>query len=472
MTWLLDTLTLHALNQPEVIALEDEQQRLGYRALLMAVDAMTARLKRAGVTCLALHGDNSVAWVIADLAGQQAHCVVVPVPTFFSAQQVEHLYHSAGVDAIYQADMDSLQARDATSVSLPDACSKITFTSGSTGQPKGVCLTAAQQRSTVVALAQRVSRHAGDRHLCVLPLATLLENVAGVYLPLYLGATVVLRTSAALGFTGSSQINPFLLFQTLNNTRPQSLILVPELLRLLVLMADKGLPVPASLKFIAVGGGKVDPLLVERAHALGLPAYEGYGLSECGSVVSLNVPGDNRPGCAGKPLSHVQVTISDHGEIEVSGSLMAGYLGEAPAASSWATGDLGVLDRDGFLRVSGRRKNLLISSYGRNINPEWVESVCQAEDTLRSVVVFGDGEPALSAVIVPMPGATEAKIAAAIARVNDALPDYARIHHWILAEEGFTADNGLATANGRPRRYAIFNTYQQALQDAETCATH
>ncbi|WP_202560442.1 AMP-binding protein [Alcanivorax sp. DP30] len=472
MTWLLDTLTRHALHQPNVIALEDEQQQLSYRTLLMAVDAMTARLKRKGATCLALHGDNSVAWVIADLAGQQAHCVVVPVPTFFSRQQVDHLYRSAGVDVIYHADTDRLKTREAAAVVLPDACSKITFTSGSTGQPKGVCLTAAQQRSTVVALAQRVSRHAGDRHLCVLPLATLLENVAGVYLPLYLGATVVLRGCAALGFTGSSQINPLLLFRTLNTTRPQSLILVPELLRLLVLMAEKSLPVPDSLRFIAVGGGKVDPTLVERAHASGLPAYEGYGLSESGSVVSLNVPGDNRPGCAGKPLSHVQVSISDHGEIQVRGSLMAGYLGDEHAPSCWDTGDLGVIDNEGFLRVSGRRKNLLISSYGRNINPEWVESACQAEDALHTVVVFGDGEANLSAVMVPMPGATREKVAAAVSRVNETLPDYARIHHWVLAEEGFSAADGLATANGRPRRDAIFNVYHSALQDAERCVSH
>lgn len=472
MTWLLDTLSQHARQHPQRIALEDEQRSLTYPGVLMAVDAMAARLRRAGATCLALHGDNSVAWVVADLAAQYAHCVVVPVPTFFSRQQIDHLYESAGVDAIYEADSDSLTGRTAATVTLPAVCNKITFTSGSTGQPKGVCLTAAQQRKTVVALAQRVSRHAGERHLCVLPLATLLENVAGVYLPLYLGATVVLRSSHALGFSGSAQINPFLLFQTLNKAAPHSLILVPELLRLLVLMAEKGLPVPAGLRFIAVGGGKVDPLMLKRAHALGLPAYEGYGLSECGSVVSLNVPGDSRPGCAGKPLSHVQVSITDHGEIEVSGSLMSGYLGEISAPTRWATGDLGVLDRDGFLRVSGRRKNLLISSYGRNINPEWVETICQAEDALRTVVVFGDGQPHLSAVIAPMPGVEAADIADAIQRVNKTLPDYARLHHWVLADQGFSVENGLATANGRPRRDAIFQHYFKALQDAETCLSH
>ncbi|EKF73846.1 AMP-dependent synthetase and ligase [Alcanivorax hongdengensis A-11-3] len=455
----------HARQRPQVTALDGEQP-LSYGELLPAIEALAARLLARQVQRLALCGDNSPAWIIADLAAQHAGCVVVPVPGFFSAEQVAHLYARAGIDAVYHADTDTLQAHDGVPAGMPPETAKVTFTSGSTGQPKGVCLTLDHQRRTVLALAERLAPHAGDRHLCVLPFATLLENLAGIYLPLWLGATVVVRPLASLGFTGSSTMDPFRLFQSLNETRPESLILVPELLRLLTLMAGKGLPVPDSLRYIAVGGGKVDPTLLSRAHALGLPVYEGYGLSECGSVVALNVPGDNRPGCAGRPLGHVQLTISERGEIQVRDGVMAGYLGEPTAARTWGTGDLGVLDHDGFLRVSGRAKNLLITAYGRNVNPEWVESVFQACDTLRSVVVFGDGEPSLSAVLVPLPGVDDAALADTVARVNASLPDYARVSHWLRVETPFSADNGLATANGRPRREAIFRTYGDALQQA------
>ena len=467
MAWLLERLQQHAACHPDRIALDGADQSLSYAGLVEAVEALAARFVRQHVTCLALQGDNSHAWVVADLAAQRAGCVVVPVPGFFSTGQVGHLYRQAAVDTVYDADRDVLlpcvQTVDGGGAVMPPATSKVTFTSGSTGQPKGVCLTLDHQRRTVMALAERLAPHAGKRHLCVLPFATLLENLAGIYLPLWLGAAGVVRPLAELGFSGSSSVNPFLLFQTLNTVQPESMILVPELLRLLVLMADKGLPVPDSLRYIAVGGGKVDPLLLGRAHRLGLPVYEGYGLSECGSVVALNVPGDNRPGCAGRPLSHVQLSVGGHGEIMINGGVMAGYLGEAPVNGAWATGDLGVLDREGFLRVSGRAKNLLITAYGRNVNPEWLESVFQTSDVLRSVVVFGDGEPALSAVLVAMPGACRSQVAAAVATLNEGLPDYARIANWVLAGQPFSADNGLATANGRPRREAIFQTYQAAL---------
>lgn len=126
---------------------------------------------------------------------------------------------------------------------------------------------------------------------CVLPLATLLENIAGVYLPLSLGATVVLEPLASLGFTGSSQLDIPRLLAVINRVRPHSVILVPELAAVLVSAAETGALDTASFQFVAVGGGKVSPRMLERARAVGLPMYEGYGLSECGSVVALNVPG-------------------------------------------------------------------------------------------------------------------------------------------------------------------------------------
>lgn len=465
MTWLLDRLRQHAESRPNTVALEADAWRLSYGQLLQAIDLLAERLQQQRIRRLALLGDNSPAWILADLAAHRAGCVVVPVPAFFSNEQREHLFRQAAIDGVYHGDCDWLAKRDSGPLNLHPETAKITFTSGSTGQPKGVCLSHDHQRRTVQALAQRLAPHVGSRHLCVLPLATLLENVAGVYLPLWLGATVVVPTQQALGFAGSSSLDPAQLFQVLNQTRPASLILVPELLRVLIQMADRGLAVPDSLRYIAVGGGRVDPTLLARAQALGLPVYEGYGLSENGSVVALNVPGDNRPGCAGRPLEHVQVRISDHGEIEVAGAVMLGYLGEPAVCGPWATGDLGVFDRDGFLRISGRAKNLLITAYGRNVNPEWLESRLLASDLLRSAVVFGDGEPTLGAVLVPMPGVDHQQLSAAIAGINASLPDYARLSHWVLAAP-FTLDNGLATGNGRPRRQAIQHAYQDALLEA------
>jgi acyl-CoA synthetase (AMP-forming)/AMP-acid ligase II len=99
--------------------------------------------------------------------------------------------------------------------------------------------------------------------------------------------------------------------------RPHSIVLVPELLRLLVAAAERGWPVPGSLKFVAVGGAAVSVDLLARAEAVGLPVFEGYGLSECASVVCLNTPDARRRGSVGRPLPHASVRLADDGQIMV-----------------------------------------------------------------------------------------------------------------------------------------------------------
>jgi long-subunit acyl-CoA synthetase (AMP-forming) len=163
-------------------------------------------------------------------------------------------------------------------------------------------------------------------------------------------------------------------------------------------------------------------------------------------------------------LPHARVRISDTGEIEVSGSLFAGYLGDPQPVPGWfATGDLGRIDANGFLHVQGRRKNVLITSFGRNVSPEWVEGALQ-EAGVGAAVVFGDGEPTLSAVLWPMNAALpDAALQAAVDAANNTLPDYARVHRWVRATQPFNAASGMATANGRPQRAAIFQAHVEAL---------
>lgn len=458
MTWLLNRLAEHARQQPQAVALESADEQINFSDLRRRVRSLAETLRTAGVHRVALSGGNNPAWVIADLAAQALGIPVVPVPPFFSHQQRQHLLRSAGLDAVYDSDNQALTLTGITPADAEPGLAKITFTSGSTGTPKGVRLTDDMVQRTVTALATALAPHAGHRHLALLPLATLLENVAGVYVPLWLGARVLLPDLPSLGFTGSSQLTPRQLLGGLQQWRPHSLILVPELLRVLVAMADAGAPIPESLQFIAVGGGKVDPALLARARDHGLPVYEGYGLSECGSVVALNLPGADRPGSVGRILPQARARIDDQGEIHIRGTVMRGYL-DQPAGDEWPTGDLGHLDSDGFLHVHGRRKNLLITSFGRNVNPEWVESAFQSCSGIQNIIVQGDGEPRLSAVVVAMENTTLKQISEQIETVNRRLPDYARVAAVTLADQPFTADNGLATANGRPRRDAIAERY-------------
>jgi len=148
---------------------------------------------------------------------------------------------------------------------------------------------------------------------------------------------------------------------------------------------------------------------------------------------------------------------------------MLGYLGADRTVSPawWPSGDLGRIDADGFLHIDGRRDNVLITSFGRNVSPEWVESELQGAPAIAQAVVYGNGAPQLTAVLWPARAdAGEAELAQAVESANARLPDYARVAHWIRARAPFAADSGLATANGRPRRHAIEQAHRDAIDAA------
>ena len=236
--------------------------------------------------------------------------------------------------------------------------------------------------------------------------------------------------------------------------------MLPQILRALVMAAEQGFAPPASLRFVAVGGAATPASLLLRAQALGIPVFEGYGLSECASVVALNAPSAQRVGSVGRVLEHVRVRIED-GAILVAGNVFPGYLGQANALQDgWLdTGDLGHIDADGFLYVTGRRKNVIISSYGRNISPEWVEAELTLCPSIAQVMVIGDAQPCLAAIVVPARAASADAVSDDIASVNVRLPDYARIGQIILADTPFTVDNHALTDNGRLRRDVIAARY-------------
>ena len=280
---------------------------------------------------------------------------------------------------------------------------------------------------------------------------------------------------ADVGLTGSSSFDPGLLDAAVRRHEASSLILLPQMLRgWTAWLRATGQRAPACLRFVAVGGAAVGARTLLAARALGLPAYEGYGLSEGASVQTLNLPGADRPGSAGRALSHAALRCRADGEIEIAGSGFLGYIGQAEARDTawWPTGDLGEIDADGFLQVRGRSRQVLITAYGRNVSPEWIETALRSEPAIAQAVVYGDGQPSLSAVIWPArPGAAadaaDAEIAAAVAAANRELPDYARIVRWVRARAGFDDRSGLATPNGRPRRDAIAALHADALAVTE-----
>ncbi|AZR41515.1 AMP-binding protein [Marinobacter salarius] len=460
-------------------ALQGPEAAISYGQMVQAVQALADQLQRLGVKRAGLCGDNSPAWILADLACLLADVVCVPVPAFFSRSQVSHLIEQAGLDGILSVEQGAFSqhlghgvwfqhlSQPGAGAWMPKATAKVTFTSGSTGTPKGVCLSGAQMTSTALALSDRLAGVALHQHLCILPLATLLENIAGVYLPLLMGATVTAIPLQNLGMTGSSGLDLDRLVSGINHRRPQSLILVPELAMALVAAAEQRQLDCRSFRFLAVGGGRVSPELLTRGRELGLPLYEGYGLSECSSVVALNVPGDECEGTVGKPLSHVEIDVDEARQIRVRGNTHLGYLGDATGSEEWLeTGDLGELSPEGFLTVNGRAKNLLITSFGRNISPEWLESELIQALGARQAVVFGDGAPSPSALVIIGDSRSPGQVRTALSALNARLPDYARLATLYIRRKPLTLADGYLTTNGRPVRSRIQTDLHTLLAEA------
>ncbi len=486
MSTILKTLHRTALSNPERIALQGAHEGLSYGELDQAMAEAAHDLNALDIRVLGLLADNGLPWALADLSALAANIPLVPLPLFFSPQQLLHVMGDAGLDALLTDQPQQVEAllqiadirfhrvgklcglhlvrlQGVGIKKLPQGTAKITYTSGTTGDPKGVCLSLAQMETVAASLRDASQAQVTDRHICLTPLSTLLENLGGLYTPLLAGACTCLLPLRQVGLNGASGLDVASMLLALHECEASSAILAPQMLQALVAAGEGGRSISHRLRFVAVGGAPVSPRLLERAQQQGIPVFEGYGLSECASVVALNTPGSSRPGSVGRPLPHVSVSFSDDGEILVSGSAFLGYLGQESPSQPWPTGDLGYLDNEGFLHLTGRRKSQFITSFGRNVAPEWVEREITMHPAIAQVAVFGEARAFNVAVIVMRAGFSHLHVNAAVQMANQTLPDYARVASWVLATEPFTPSNRQLTANGRLKREAISAAYAEAL---------
>ncbi|MDO8812721.1 MAG: AMP-binding protein [Gallionella sp.] len=495
MNTVIDAIIRYGKEQPDSPALIGSRYTLTYRELAAAIAQLGAQLRAAPAKAIALALDNSPLWATIDLAGLHAGKTIIPLPFFFSAEQIAHSIRDAGIDCILtdqpeqyhkilaaaEIETDAVLAhtfnnqtfseirlRNIAARALPAGTVKVTYTSGTTGHPKGVCLNVGALQQVAASLLAATRGKSDDRHVSVLPLSTLLENLAGVYVPLLAGASCHLLPLAEVGLSGSTGLDVKKMLAALIECRATTTILTPQLLHALVAAIEAGHPAPQQLRFVAVGGAPVAVRLLQRAETLGLPVFEGYGLSECASVVALNTENSRRIGSVGKPLVHTQVKFAEDGEILVAGATLLGYTGDTllQPGEFWPTSDIGHLDEQGFLHLTGRKKNIFITSFGRNVSPEWVERELTLHPAIAQAAVFGEARPWNVAVIVPRGNTPEAVNAVnqAIAEANHVLPDYARVKYWLPAQAPFLPQNGQLTANGRLKREAIWQLYQASIE--------
>lgn len=477
MNGILNALTEHARTQPDTLAFfghshAKQKASLTYAQLDAAVEKVAQQLRSAKTCCMALKAENSLDWVVTDLAAMRAGVTTVPVPTFFSAQQIAHLLTASGADLLIGdwpemdkivgqiGNMPAYRYANKNHVERLQGTHKITFTSGSTGTPKGVCLSHSNLDKVTLALSKPMQAHSGP-HLVLLPLSTLLENITGIYLPLVLGVTSAIFHGSEVGLSGSSQFCTATFAHALTVHRPASMVLTPALLMALIQVVKNHPTLAEPLKVVAVGGARVAPELIQVAHQIGIPALEGYGLSEFGSVVSMNTHAALKPGTCGQVLSHSQVKLAKDGELLVKGNLALGYLNQ-PFVDEWlATGDLAEIDDEGFITIMGRKKNQIITSFGRNISPEWIESQAQLFAPNQTFIVIGEEQSGLTAVVDG-----QVNIMPHIQALNQTLPDYARIQQLLVVTD-LTQRRDWFTDNGRPKRGVIESAARYAIANPQ-----
>lgn len=457
------------------VAMSDDETAISGHDLIARVAGLAEEFS-ALPPVIGLLGANGVDWATAALAAWMSGKTVVPMPNFFSRLQLEYVLRDAGIDHLIATEdaasaaaglgvgITAISRQRADKHALPaQGAGMIVYTSGSTGSPKGVRLGIEQIDWQARALAEAIGASPADLNLSLLPLALLLETITSICVPVLVGARTHFASAVAEN-VGAGR--PADLLAAFEMVQPTTAVLVPQLLSGLVAQLEaRNARAPESLRFVAVGGARVSEALTTRAWELGVPVHEGYGLTECCSVVAVNRPGRRKAGTAGEPLRGLDVRI-DAGEIVVSGpTIMQGYLHGLPAEAPWRTGDLGRCDEDGFLSVTGRKDNLLVTANGRNISPEWIEAMVMSDPRVAACVLLGHGISQLSVLLVPshrgeewLMDAPRAHILLWLEKICIDAPSYAVPKDFVVCPAAQAKRIGL-TSNGRVVREAALGIY-------------
>jgi long-chain acyl-CoA synthetase len=332
-------------------------------------------------------------------------------------------------DELHASALEGFDLAESVAAVRPDDLATLIYTSGTTGAPKGVELTHANVLAQITALRDAFELSPELRAISWLPMAHIAERLCTHYVPMLLGWSVTCLA------------DPRRVAALLPEVRPQFFFSPPRLWEKLraaslanqLTLADVGLD---EVDIAVVGAAPCPAEVVEFWHGTGLSLCEVYGMSETTGVATVNPPHAPRVGTVGTVLPGVEVTLSEEGEVLMRGPvIMRGYRNRAEAtaealdASGWLhSGDVGVLDADGYLRIVDRIKELIISAAGKNMSPANIEAAIKsAGSMIGSVCAIGDGRPYNVALVTldPEVAATasdpHAEVAAQIERANEKL---------------------------------------------------
>lgn len=392
-------------------------------------------------------------------------------------------------------DIDTLPQGTLNEPRLPTIAesdlAELVFTSGTTGQPKGVMLSHRNITSNAESALKVVHITKGDRALSILPLSHMFEMTIDIAI-LHIGASVVYARS----------LSPDTLFKLLATQHITVMVLVPQALQLFIngierevrrqkrdkqwAMLHRVAPyVPFALRrylfgmihkrfggrfhLFVSGGAYLPPTLAQSWENMGFRVLQGYGATECAPVISVTPMHDHNLEAVGKPLPGIAVKIAEDKEILVHGPNVAlGYWKNPDATAAafkdgwYYTGDLGYVDAKGDLYLKGRKKNLIVLANGLNVYPEDIENILQADSELKDAIVFGlteQGQGSEVHAILLLEDAGKAK--AIVQRANKQLATHQQIRGFtVWPEKDF------------PRTHTLKVKRQDVLQQIESVRSH
>ena len=226
-----------------------------------------------------------------------------------------------------------------------------------------------------------------------------------------------------------------------------------------------------KLEAFVSGGGALDQRIGEFLNSIGLPTLQGYGLTEASPVVSCNIPGKIKIETVGPPFKTNQVKIADDGEILVKGeNVMLGYLNKKMETDevirdNWLhTGDIGEITKDGNLKITDRKKEIIVNLGGDNISPSKIENLLCLNEKIQQSFIYGDKKTYLVALIVSKSEENKNEIELYLENLNKSLSLVEKVKKFKLIKEEFTIDNGMLTPTLKLKRKKILEKYKEELE--------
>ncbi|WP_429134991.1 AMP-binding protein [Aeromonas veronii] len=488
---------------------------------------MVTALRHLGLVAgdkVALLSKNCAQWFIADLAMQMGQYVSVPIYPTANVDTIEYVLRHSEAKAIFVGKLDDWKSQEAgvpadllriafpydtmpashqwddlleahepipdSPVQAPDSLLSLVYTSGSTGKPKGAMLSVERYAWSCEKLVETVSLSQADRGFSYLPLAHITERVYIYGGSLYGGATIAFPESLDTFIEDVKRCRPTVFISVprlwamfrikIHEKLPQNklalLLKIPLISGLIKRKLQKGLGLDQA-RVLGCGSAPVSPALLEWYLSIGLKVTEAWGMTENHAYSTINYPfRADKIGTVGKAGIGVTIKISDEGEILCRcEGMMLGYYkdpehsAEAIDAEGWLhTGDMGKLDKEGYLTITGRMKDVFKTAKGKYVAPVPIEGLLGQEPIIEQLCVIGYGMPQPIALVQlaesAMKGNREevnARLEAARVRVNDQLESHAKIRGILVVKTPWNIENGVLTPTMKIKRHLLEQKYAQ-----------